>query len=300
MKKCYKCKNLIQTNECYGLHERCFIEWFKLEQAQEFQNLDPKKNSNQLHHNEIKKNRDTFFHGRYLKYSAQLGKVSYILKLQESDCPELPGVEYVCNEIASILSIAVPDYYLIDFNSHTTFVTRNFTQDYQGTLHHIYKFLPDGDENYNCENIIKIILAQTGKLKDVMNFIEICLFDALIGNNDRHGRNLGLIATSNMMRLAPMYDNPSYLGIVDEALLGAHFNPSGCVWTKKTNEPKVKDYLEEFERLGFKIKVDMMSKTIVQKEHEIMKLLGDAPVENRRKEAFIKLVKTRLEEFRNA
>src|SRR5204862_6473208 len=99
--------------------------------------------------------------------------------------------------IADILSRAVPTYFLINFeNTRMTFVTRNFMQDYIGVLQHIYKYLPEGEENHNCEEIIKLILSKTEKLVDVAKFIQICLFDSLIGNNDRHGRNLGIIETS--------------------------------------------------------------------------------------------------------
>jgi serine/threonine protein kinase HipA of HipAB toxin-antitoxin module len=53
----------------------------------------------------------------------------------------------------------------------------------------------------------------------------MCLFDALVGNHDRHGRNIALIETRKGHILSPFYDNPSYIGIEDHNLLLAEHNP---------------------------------------------------------------------------
>ncbi|MCB0355669.1 MAG: HipA domain-containing protein [Bdellovibrionales bacterium] len=286
----------------YGLHQTCFIEWFDVGQELEFSNLDPKSSSStKVQSPEITKKKDTFFHGRYAKYSARLGSVEYILKVQEDDFPELPVVEFVCNKIAALLSIDIPKYYLIDFNGRTTFVTRNFMQDYPGgTLHHLYKFLPEGEESHCCEKIIHVLLQQTGKLADVAKFIEICLFDSFIGNNDRHGRNLGLIETSKQKKLAPMYDNPSFIGIEKEFILGAHFNPSGSIWTQDSKEPKPADYIYEFRKLGHdKIVLQFCSK-VISRFSTITKAVMESNISQKRKEAFINILESRIEEFENA
>ncbi len=297
MKECFKCRQVIESNEVYGLHEQCFMDWFSVQKILEFHDLDPKNNSAKTQSQEIKKKVDTFLHGRYLKYSARLGSIEYILKIQEDEFPELPVTEYVCNGIAEILGIDIPPYHLIDFNGRVTFVTRNFMQDHVGTLHHIYKFLPDGEENHNCEEIMRLILEQTGKLADVARFIEICLFDSLIGNHDRHGRNLGIIETTKAKKLAPMYDNPSLFGTEKEFMLGAHFNPSGCIWTVKTKEPKPRDYIEEFNRLGHKKVVNLFSGKAIARFPKIIDLVRNSALSQKRKKAFVKLLEERIGEF---
>src|SRR3989338_9905810 len=138
---CFKCKNKIDAKDHYGLHESCFNDWFRLNLATEFQDLDPESSTSSQSKPEIRTKQDTFFHGRYRKYSGLLGSTSYILKVQEAQFPELPIIEYICNEIAKFLHINNPPYYLINFNSQPTFVTRNFMQDYTGTLHHMYTYL---------------------------------------------------------------------------------------------------------------------------------------------------------------
>lgn len=296
---CLKCKNTIDTNPLYGLHETCFKNWFGLTDAITFHDLDPKSSSSTPSHHEIKKKKDTFFHGRYLKYSARLGSTTYILKVQEDEFPELPIVEYLCNGIASLLGIYVPAYYLINFNNRITFVTRNFMQDHVGTLNHLYKFLPEGEQHHNCEEIINVILTKTSKLSDVVKFIEICLFDALIGNNDRHGRNIGIIETAQGSKLAPMYDNPSILGIQEDFILGAHFNPSGSIWTHKSKEPKPIDYMDEFERLGHKRIVIQFCSKVISQSTNIIDLIKNTDIGEKRKNALLKLLTARIEDFTN-
>lgn len=301
--KCFKCKNIIKSDAIYGLHQDCFTAWFGLPASTKFRNIDPKhtsagSRSHPIASSKIKK-KDTFFHGRYLKYSASLGNVSYILKIQEDKYPELPAIEYLCNEIATLLDIDVPAFFLIDYEGRITFLTRNFMQDYTGTLHHIYKYLPDGEEKHNCEEIIKVILNETGRFSEVAKFIRICLFDALIGNNDRHGRNIGIIETATSKTLAPMYDNPCFLGIEEECMLEAEFNPSGSIWTKETREPKLMHYINEFDRLGYQEIVDQFCKQTISKADKIILAIKDSLLTEKRKLAFIKLFGSRIEDLKN-
>jgi len=274
------------------------MEWFGQESVNEFKGLDPKgASSTPGSYPELKKQINTFFHGNYLKYSARLGRTEYILKVQETHYPELPFVEYLCNQIAELLKIDIPPYYLINFNGRIAFVTRNFMQDYTGTLHHIYKYIPIGEENHNCEEIIKVILAQTGKLAEVVKFIEICLFDALIGNNDRHGRNLGIIETSSTKKLAPMYDNPSCLGIEEDFFLLADINPSGSIWTKTSKRPKSADYIEEFQRLEYENIVKKFCNNVALQSSNIIKAIENADLTQIRKDALTKLLQKRMGDF---
>ncbi len=289
----------IVDEKVYGLHPYCFMTWFGVQNILEFDNLDPKKNTSKTQSQEIEKKIDTFLHGRYLKYSARLGTVEYILKIQEDEFPELPATEYLSNQIAETLGMDIPPYHLIDFNGRITFVTRNFMQDHVGTLQHIYKFLPTGPQHHNCEEIAKLILDQTGKLADVARFIEISLFDALIGNNDRHGRNLGIIETTKAKRLSPMYDCPSIFGTEAEFLLEAHYNPSGCIYTSTSKEPKVIDYIVEFKRLGHEKVVSTFSTRAISRFPQIIELVKKSAISTKRKKAFMKLLEERIGEFEN-
>lgn len=301
MINCLKCKVELEADTIYGLHRQCFAEWFGEINTTEFKDLDPKKTaSSKTSYPEIKKQVNTFYHGIYLKYSARLGQTEYILKVQEPRYPELPLVEYLCNQLGGQLKIDIPPYYLINFNGRITFVTRNFMQGFTGTLHHIYKFLPLGSENHSCDELVKIILKETSKLADAAKFIEICLFDSLIGNNDRHGRNLGIIETSSGKRLAPMYDNPSCIGIEDEFFLVSDINPSGSIWTQDNRNPKPSDYIKEFQRLGYEDIVKQFSGRVVAQSAQLLSIVNNADLSEMRKNALTKLLRKRIGDFENA
>lgn len=301
---CLKCKKPLGKSSIYGLHYNCFIDWFQLDQSAEFSDLDPKKHTDYESSDSIKNVKDSFYHGQYRKYSARLNSTHYILKVQEPECPDLPAVEYLCNKIADLLGVKVPEYYLIRYpeNHHKqsalTFVTKNFIQESSKTLHHIYKFLPKGDKNYSCENIMNLINEQTKSLKEVEKFVKICLFDAFIGNNDRHGRNLGIIDNGRSKKLAPMYDNPSYFGTVGEDMLLSQFNISCSIGTFQTKNPKFLDYVQEFERLKHKKACLNFTQKIVKQYPLILEEIENSEMSKNRKKAFIKFLSCRLEEVK--
>lgn len=126
---------------------------------------------------------------------------------------------------------------------------------------HIYRYL-EQPTHYDCEHLLKIIEKEVGRYDAMVRFIELSLFDALIGNNDRHGRNLGLIRESSGAALAPFYDNPCYLAIEIPELLGAFHEPRGAIATSETQEPVMKDYVKEWFRLGFQREVIGFSERI--------------------------------------
>lgn len=73
----------------------------------------------------------------------------------------------------------------------------------------------------------------------------------LIGNNDRHGRNLGIIETSSTKKITPMYDNPLCLGKDSLKRLELYYYfPEAAIYTVMKNRFKVKDqtikYVEQF------------------------------------------------------
>ena len=314
---CLKCQKEIKRRAFYGLHPSCFVDGFDLKEEQKFSHWDPKKSYSSI----INSSQDTHYQGRYLKYSARMGPIKYILKLQEKDYEDLPAMEYLCNQIASLLKIKVPEYYLIKISesdlgikdkafsnsymnplgenseARMAFVTKNFLQAQIGTLHHIYKYLPKGKKHYNCERIIKVIQEQTGKLKDTERFVEITLFDSFIGNNDRHGRNLGIIDTGKSRTLAPMYDNPSYLGLVSETLLGASFNISGCIQTLASRKPKMRDYIQEFERLNLKKACMKFIKKTERNFSKILETVRLAWISDNRKKAFSRFLEQQVKEM---
>lgn len=249
--QCFKCANEIHDSEptFSGLHEKCFLEWFQLQNPSNFTDVAA-RNSHPSNDTFLEIN-SSFFHGKFKKYSAVLNGKSYILKVQEHNFPELPATEYLCNQLARYLGLTIPDFFFIRFeNAVETFVCENFMQKHTGSnLIHIYHLLELPDE-FNCKTLFQIVETKTQRLEEMERFVELTLFDALIGNHDRHGRNLGFIQTQKGFQLAPFYDNPSYLGTEIDALLGAHHEPRGKIYTAESNEPTMIDYIQEWVRLG--------------------------------------------------
>ena len=316
--KCLKCHKAIEDRNTYGLHTACFQKWFAVQDSSEFYDLDFKKASSYSSSPTVTftKNKDSFYHGRYHKYSAKLGNQQYILKVEETRFPDLPAMEYLCNQIASHLGLKVPSYYLILLNASESkiltnqkneqksknlmiFVTKNFMQNSIGSLNHIYKFLPKGGKNYNCQNIVNVIQQQTNTPNDIKKFVEICLFDAFIGNGDRHGRNLGIIDTGKNKKLAPMYDNPSNFGVTPQDMLGWHFNISGCIWTASSEKPKIKDYVHEFKRLHLKNLCLQFINRIIKQFPFLIEEVKKSEISEDRKTAFICFLNNRLHDLKS-
>lgn len=292
---CYKCGlEILEKDPCHGLHPTCFKQWFSAPPTEDFKNVISRHFLS--YPSEKSVINSSFFHGKFRKYSATLGKHKYILKIEEKDYPELPVTEYLCNQIFSSLYIPVPSFYLISFqNQHSCFVTKNFMGNFiSSNLVHIYHFL-EKDSNYNCEHLLQVIEAKTGKLTSVEHFVYLTLADSLIGNNDRHGRNLALIQTSKGFLLSPFYDNPSYLGCEIPSLLAADHQPVGAIQTTFSKHPSMKDYVQEWTRLGFEHVIDRFRKNI--SVEKIQNLVQNSYLTPKRKEAFLRLILKRNKEL---
>ena len=294
-KKCFKCnREIYNTKSWCGLHPICFKQWFNLPSLEKFQNILSRRQSDETFFN--KAINSSFFHGKFRKYSSTLGGCKYILKVEEKDYPELPATEYLCNQIFKYLKINVAPFYMITFEEkHSCFVTKNFMENFPGSsLVHIYRFF-EKTTNYDCENILKIIEEKTERLIAKEEFIYLTLADSLIGNNDRHGRNLGLIQTSKGLIISPFYDNPSYLGTEIHSLLAADHQPAGAIWTKSTSQPTMKDYIYEWERLGYGYIVERFRKVFSLKA--IHSLIKKSFLSIKRQEAIFRLISKRSREL---
>jgi HipA-like C-terminal domain len=293
--KCLKCLQQIDLMPGhYGLHPKCFTTWFRVPIESKFVDL-ARRSSPQDEKSFNETQNGSFFHGKFKKYSANLHGQSYILKMKEADAPELPDIEYLSNQIADSLDLPVAEFFMIDFEDERVFVTKNFIKKDSGIsdLQHIYHFR--SDEKHDCETLLKVITDKTKRPYDVGVFIDTLLFDALIGNHDRHGRNLGFIVTPGKIVLSPIYDNISYLGLESGKMLNADFNPLGKVATKETLEPSMKHYVSELSRLGHLERVKAFSQRI-RKKH-IEDLVENSFCTPLMKQAMKKLINKRLKEL---
>lgn len=300
-RRCYRCGEFLagQGSSWYGLHVACFCAWFQLDTPSEFQDVIARSEEKSAADEWMAKVISSFFHGKFRKYSAQLGDKAYLLKVEQPEYPELPATEYLSNQIAHELGLNVPPHFLIELEENrAAFVCENFMQNYPGCdLVHIYRYL-SRPEQFSCEGLLQVLEKELGRIEEVNSFINLCLFDALIGNHDRHGRNIGIIRSSRKSHLAPFYDNPSYLGIEEEAFLGLIHEPRGAIATKATSEPTMKDYVQEWIRLGFKEQINEF-KNSINLPH-IQKLMQGSFISPKRQYALSQLIERRYQELEDA
>lgn len=290
MKICCKCKKELDRDHCYGLHNACFIEWFELSTFEDFSDIVPRWQSPL----EQQGKNTSFFHGAFKKYSSRLGDENYLLKVVQKEHPELPASEYLCNQIFDALGIEIPKYYLIRYpEDNFCFVTRNFmTKLPNSSLIHIYHLTK---HEHDCESLVSIIGEHTGRRMEQERFVYLTLADSLIGNHDRHGRNLGFIQTPKGKELAPFYDNPSYISLDDDSMLGADLQPRGAIFTATSKEPTMKDYIVEWKRLGYENVVHNFQKKFVFDKIEA--LIRNSFISEKRQNALLRILKKRGDEL---
>lgn len=293
---CFKCLTNIDLKLArYGLHPECFSEWFSAPQIAEFVSLQRKSSASDRSTNLALQN-TSFYHGKFKKYSADLNGQSYILKMRQDEAPEIPEVEYLCNQIGKALNIPVAEFYFINFNEDPTFVTKSFINPKTPTdLQPIYRFR--ADDQHSCKGIIKVIIEKTQRPYDVKTFVKTILFDALIGNHDRHGKNLAFLVTAKNTVLSPIYDNVSYLSLEHGKMLKADFNPTGRISTNETREPNMCDYVKELKKLGYQIEIQQFYQTI--KMPHLLKLIDESFCSDLMKNAIKRLIQKRFEELKN-
>lgn len=292
---CCKCfAPLSEEDSWYGLHKNCFKEWFNLPKASPFLDLVIRSQSQAAQENQAAN--ISFFNGAYRKYSARLDETSFILKIQQKEYPELPATEFLCNQIYVSLNIEIPNYYLVRFpEEQLCFVTKNFMSGLIASdLVHIYHFVKNG-RNHDCESLLAIIGEQTGRRIEQERFVYLTLADSFIGNHDRHGRNLGFIRSAKGMQLAPFYDNPSALALEEHEMLGADLQPRGSIFTKETDKPTMKDYIQEWKRLGYTNVINHFLKQLSLEK--VQKLIENSHISKKRQNAFQRLIFKRYEEL---
>lgn len=296
---CLKCRQKIMkpSTAKYGLHADCFTQWFCAPIKAEFVSLQRHVNTSSNTKVPVAMQDSSFFRGKFKKYSAKLNDEFYILKMHRAEAAELPEVEYLCNQIGKSLDIPIAQFYFIRFNHDNTFVTKNFIMP--GALinlQHLCHFR--SSDQHNCEDLIRIIKNETHHPHDISVFIKTVLFDALIGNHDRHGRNLAFMITAKGKSLSPIYDNVSYLGLESGNMLKADFNPAGKIATRNTSEPSMHHYIDEFKRLGYQNEIQSFFHHI--KLPLIFQLIDNSFCSMLMKKAFKKLITKRFEELRHA
>lgn len=125
--------------------------------------------------------------------------------------------ELIAEKIANRLGIPCCKYYLASYNGDIGVMSEMFDHKNYLTmekyLKHHYQY-DDVDERNTLTDIwnafeVDFKREDVERLMD--DLVNIFMFDAIIGNIDRHNENYGLIIENNIPKFAPLFDNENML-----------------------------------------------------------------------------------------
>lgn len=160
----------------------------------------------------------------------------YLFKLSRERCPEQFWIEIFAYQLGRCMQIPVPPTF-IGYSEQTNQYAALIEWFYSPTAEDIYirggdyftRLIPNFDrergEQHNFETITHIFQESlfTNYINWQSDWAKILLFDALIGNTDRHQDNWGIIITHKHknttspgivtgVRLSPAFDNGTSMG----------------------------------------------------------------------------------------
>lgn len=106
-------------------------------------------------------------------------------------------------------------------------------------------------------------------------------------------KKFGMDYTENVLNR--VYDNPSALAVEDSSFLQADLQPRGCIFTADSDNPTMKDYIKEWNHLGYATTVDRFRENLSLKKLE--KIVHVSALSEKRKKAFLTLMTKRSQEI---
>ncbi|MCD7879245.1 MAG: type II toxin-antitoxin system HipA family toxin [Candidatus Gastranaerophilales bacterium] len=145
---------------------------------------------------------------------------THILKPQIKELQETVQNEYICMKAAQKLNIIVPDVQIRTVNGKEYFLVERYDREIKNNklkrIHQedfcqasnivsAYKYQSEGGVCYkDCFNILK---KTSRPAVSIVRFLNLMIFNYLIGNNDAHGKNYSILHKDNSeIELAPAYD----------------------------------------------------------------------------------------------
>lgn len=181
----------------------------------------------------------------------------YLFKLPKID-GEIYAEILAANLAKNIYRLRVPETFLGIKDDNFGVLSKNFvnTEENERFDEIVDYFGADFDahtlEGYTVEKAYEI----ASEHNILLEFYEMCFFDSIIGNQDRHCENWGILYNSaNQGTMAPLYDNGSSLlnGITDEKInkmstdgnmLNAYVKRAeSCFTANDKNKLKVDEFL---------------------------------------------------------
>lgn len=155
------------------------------------------------------------YNGSEKKFGVTIDGVDYIMKFQKKNWHNI-YCEYIASNIITLLGGNAHETYLGTYKGEVVVLCRDFLQDSKEylfqSLRSVSSSLFDTDKNsydYYFEDVLhlfeKLKYCNIDNCKDA--FCEMFIYDALLGNTDRHPGNWGLICSDDTWRFSPIFDN---------------------------------------------------------------------------------------------
>ena len=186
--------------------------------------------------------------------------LDYFIKFNTDDTPDVTGYEVVSYNIARSLGIEVPDYSLVWIEDEKAFLTKSLSGQPVHAFHH-----------FNC-SIAYDLQTLAAATPNRQHFIDMCLFDGLILNTDRHAFNY----LYKDDYLAPLIDNHSSFAVKDFKDTSLHIPVDGV------QAPQLPDYIKAFIDMGCESEVSSFVSRM--DDNTILWLADSYPLEYNKKE----------------
>ncbi|MEI8129614.1 MAG: type II toxin-antitoxin system HipA family toxin [bacterium] len=145
---------------------------------------------------------------------------THILKPAIADLKETVENEYICMKAATLLGISVPEIEIRNVNGIKYFLIKRYDREIKnGKLKRIhqedfcqasnvvsaFKYQAEGGVSFaDCFEVLK---KTSRPAVSIVKFLNMMVFNYLIGNNDAHGKNFSILHyPEGKIELAPAYD----------------------------------------------------------------------------------------------
>lgn len=160
------------------------------------------------------------YHNGLYSFALEGSATNCIIKFPSESFPNMTENEFVTMSLAKWLGIEVPNIDLVELGGKKCFSINRFDRITQGkNIQRIHQedfcqalgILPqnkyeqdNGPSFFKCIQLIRKVCSVP--VIEINKFIDIYIFNLLIGNRDAHGKNFTLIFKERQIILAPAYD----------------------------------------------------------------------------------------------
>lgn len=161
------------------------------------------------------------YNGNTLKFGITYDNADYIVKFPKNTLDSSIFSEYVASHFINNMGYSAHETYLKYHHDNTVVILKDFTD----SSHKLRSFMDteqtseDTDittKDYTYNDVLYLIEKHTkinslDKINVIRDFWTMYVFDAILGNRDRHRGNWGYLTSPTGYRLAPIYDNGASL-----------------------------------------------------------------------------------------